>query len=326
MAEIIRVPARAAGLDWETDPASKERLDDRLLRDINRPDLLPLVQFVLEHLYEQRVRKDEADALAFEAYRALGTLDGAIDKVAEKALSLLGPAETVALPRLLRALVTYARPGSGGGGSAVAPVQAPRKIAAHDEASTRLVDALTEARILVSGHDQDNVPMIALAHQRVIEAWQQAQRIVAESEGLMRVRDDVEEARRRWVDSGCRRDLLIPVGLPLSEAENAASTLGDELPSDARGYIQRSGRAARLRQTLTAAAALVFLVVAGVAGGKWLEANAQRSLAEQKTVLAEAKSGEAAEQTALAEHRGLEAQHQRTPQKRTPRTQSLKRT
>jgi WD40 repeat protein len=311
MAEIVRGPARAAGLDWEADRASGERLDNRLLTDIDRPDLLPLVQFVLEQLYEQRERKDEADTLTFDAYSALGTLDGAIDKAAEKALSQLGPAEQAALPRLLRALVTYARPVSGGGKSAVALVQAARKTAAYDEASTRLVDALTEARILVSGNDQDKAPTIALAHQRVIEAWQRAEKIVGESEGLLRIRDEVEQARRRWIESGQRRDRLIPAGLPLSEAETVASTLGDELPAESRTYIERSGRAARLRQTLTAAAAIVFLVVAGVAGWQWSEADAQRNLAEQQKVLAEVKSKEAAEQTALAGRRGLEAQSQR---------------
>ena len=301
MAEIVRGPARAAGLNWETDPASMERLDDRLLTDIDRPDLLPLVQFVLEQLYEQRARKDETDTLTFDAYRALGTLNGAIDKAAEKALSQLGPAEQAALPRLLRALVTYARSTSGSGNSAVALIQAHRKIAAHDEASTRLVDALTEARILVSGNDQDKAPTIALAHQRVIEAWQRAQKVVAESEGLLRARDEVEEARRRWIDSGQQRDLLIPAGLPLSEAENAASTLGDELPAETRSYIQKSGRAARLRQTLTAVAAIAFLVVAGVAGWQWVEASAQRNLAEKQTVIAEGQRAETESQKQVAE-------------------------
>jgi hypothetical protein len=326
MAEIVRGPARAAGLTWETDPASMEQLDDRLLTDIDRPDLLPLVQFVLEQLYEQRVRKDETDTLTFDAYRALGTLDGAIDKAAEKALSQLGPAEQAALPRLLRALVTYARPTSGSGNSAVALIQAQRKIAAHDEASTRLVDALTEARILVSGNDQDKAPTIALAHQRVIEAWQRAEKIVAESEGLLRVRDNVVEAHRRWVDSGQRRDLLIPAGLPLSEAENVASTLGDELPADTSAFIQRSGRAARFRQTLTAAAAIVFLVVAGVAGWQWLEAKHNVKSQNNRRSWQKPNPRKRRSRRCWRSSGDWRRNTKKTPQKRTPRRRSLKKT
>jgi len=268
MAEVIRGPARAAGLKWETDPISKERLDERLLMDIDRPDLLPLVQFVLDRLYDQRVIVDERVTLTFEAYRALGKLDGAIDFAAEKALSVLGPAERAALPRLLRALVT-----SGGGKGAAALRQTPRAVAAHDAASMRLVEALIEARILVSGHDQSKAATIALAHQRVVEAWQGAHKIVTESERFLRIRDEVEDARCRWEDSGQRRDRLIPAGLPLSEAEDAAAKLQDELLSTTRAYVTKSGRAARLRQRLTATAAIVFLAVAAVAGFFWHHAD-----------------------------------------------------
>ena len=272
MAEVVRGPTRAAGLEWETDPISKERLDERLLNDVDRPDLLPLVQFVLDRLYEHRTANDETATLTFDAYRALGTLDGAIDMAAEKALSALGPAERDALPRLLRALVTY-----GGGKGVAALHQTPRTIAAHDEASTRLVDALIEARILVSGQDQDKAPTIALAHQRVIEAWKRARTIVAESESLLRVRDEVEDARRRWDESGQRRDRLIPAGLPLSEAENAATALKDELPIKTRTFVEKSGSAARLRQRLTAAAAVIFLGLAGLAGWQWKQAESARA-------------------------------------------------
>ncbi|MBR1138919.1 hypothetical protein JQ619_24435 [Bradyrhizobium denitrificans] len=314
MGEIVRGPAEAAGLDWEIDLASKERLDDRLLADIDRPDLLPLVQFVLEQLYEQRVQKDEKNILTFEAYRALGKLDGAIDKAAEKALSQLGPAEKSALPRLLRSLVTYARRAPGSSSSAVALVQAQRKIAAHDEASNHLVGALTEARILVSGNDPDKTPIVALAHQRVIEAWQNARRIVAENENLLRVREEVEDARLRWMESGQRRDRLIPPGLPLSEAENAMGMLSDEFLPATRAYIKKSGRAARVRQTLLGAAAIIFLFVAGVAafayhqaGQAAIEAEVQRDSADRATVEAKIAAKEAEFQRGLAESASREA-------------------
>ena len=61
-------PATTAGLEWETDPGSKERLDDRLLADIDRPDLLPLVEFVLERLFEQRVTHGDNMFLTFAAW------------------------------------------------------------------------------------------------------------------------------------------------------------------------------------------------------------------------------------------------------------------
>ena len=122
----------------------------------------------------------------------------------------------------------------GGDRGAVTLTQVPQSIAAHDAVSARLIDALVEARILISGQDQNQTPTVALAHQRVVEAWRSARKIVADSEGLLRNRDEVENARQRWELSGQRRDRLIAAGLPLSEAENAAMTLGDELPAATR--------------------------------------------------------------------------------------------
>ena len=70
--EIVRGPAIAAGLVYETDPKSGESLDDRLIRDVDRPDMLPLLQFALDFLFEQRVTADGADAARLQGLRHAG--------------------------------------------------------------------------------------------------------------------------------------------------------------------------------------------------------------------------------------------------------------
>ena len=64
-AEAVRGPARAAGLTWEADSTTKEPLDDRLIRDIDRPDLLALVGNQAVALVEKQ------DAKLFVAYSCL---------------------------------------------------------------------------------------------------------------------------------------------------------------------------------------------------------------------------------------------------------------
>ena len=122
---------------------------------------------------------------------------------------------------------------------------------------------------------------------------------------MLRIRDEVEDARQRWEESGQRRERLIAAGLPLSEAENAATTLGDELPAVTRAYVEKSGRAARLRQQLTAAAAAVFLAVAGMAGFEWNRASHAANEAQKQTQVAEgaldaARRNQSAALTALS--------------------------
>src|SRR5262249_27963517 len=173
-------------------------------------------------------------------YQALGTLNGAIDTAAEAALTPLGLPAVAALPRLLRSLVVHAAGSGGTAGATLALHQAPLAALAQDEATRGLVRALTDARILVSARDASDAPVVALAHQRVIEAWARARDVIAQSADLLRVRQEVEEACRRWETAGQRNDLLIRPGLALSEAEHAAAALGDELPAGARAPSLRN--------------------------------------------------------------------------------------
>jgi len=263
---------------------------------------------VLDRLFAQRAIQDGRVVLTHAAYQALGTLNGAIDTAAEAALAPLGLPAVAALPRLLRSLVVHAA-GSGGAASATLALrQAPLAALALDEATRGLVRALTDARILVSGRDASDAPVVALAHQRVIEAWARARDVIAQSADLLRVRQEVEEACRRWETAGLRNDLLIRPGLALSEAEHAAAELGDELPAGARAFVEKSTRAAKLRQRLTAIAAGVFLALAIGAGLLGFVAREQQGKAEQAAAEALAQSRRADAARALAEEQRKHAE------------------
>jgi len=262
IAEIVRGPAKAANLIYEADPETGERLDERLLRDADQADMLPLLQFTLNRLFEQRHTADGETRLTLAAYDALGGLSGAIDKEAERAMSALGEAERERLPRLLRQL---AAPTQHHAGAVDAVALTIRSVAfeavAHDAPAERLVRALIEARILLSSSGKD-VATIRLAHQRVLESWKRATEIVDANVDFYRIRQEVEDQLRRWLASGRNRDFLIPSGLPLAEAEDIGGRYADELSVETRGFIASSGKRARLRQRLTRAAAVLFAVLA----------------------------------------------------------------
>jgi tetratricopeptide (TPR) repeat protein len=269
LAEIVRAPAKAAELVYEVD-ASGRSLDERLLADAERADILPLVQFTLNRLFEERINADGEVRLTHAAYEAMGGIDGAIDYEAERALARLGEPELKALPRLLRELATPARSGADRGqGSGVAVPLAIRTVplerVAHDHPSERLVEALIDARILLTS-GEEHVRSVRVAHQRVLNSWRRARKIVAEHADFFRIREDVEDERRRWEAAGKARDLLIPRGLRLAEAESIQKRFSDEIPAATRAFIAVSGNRARLRQRLTTAAAVVFFGVAVAAG------------------------------------------------------------
>src|SRR5207248_9548289 len=72
--QMIRQPARAAGLGFEDDPRSGVPLDEVLRETAGRsPESLPLLEFALEELYK---RREPGGLLTYAAYRALGGLEG----------------------------------------------------------------------------------------------------------------------------------------------------------------------------------------------------------------------------------------------------------
>ena len=275
LAEIVRGPAAAADLVYETD-ASGRTLDERLLADADRADMLPLLQFTLDRLFEERVSADGRIQLTHAAYDKVGGIDGAIHTEAERALAGLGDAEVARLPRLLRGLATPARAGEGDGearGARRLTIRAaPLSSVAHDEPAARLVRALVNARILLSFAGGEGAT-IRIAHQRVLESWKRAQRVASDNADFYRIRDEVEDERRRWEASGRKRARLIPPGVQLAEAESIAERFKDEVPLETVAFIAASGDRARLRQRLTTAAAIVFLAIGLIAAYFGWQAN-----------------------------------------------------
>ncbi len=192
------------------------------------------------------------------------------------------------LPRLLRELATPSRSaGSDKEAGQASPLTiraVPFEQVAHNRLSERLVEALTGARILLTSGEQ-SVRSVRIAHQRVLSSWRRAREIVAEHADFFRIRAEVEEEQSRWEAAGKPRDLLIPRGLRLAEAESIQKRFSEEIAAPTRAFIALSGNRARLRQRLTTAAAAVFLGLAIVAGYLgWLSqrnAVAERAASEE---------------------------------------------
>lgn len=262
---IIQGPVEAAWLAFERRKG--HGLDEALVADTTGANVLPLLQFALERLYEaamQRLRaggRTVADqvrdglpvvTLTFDDYRALGAIDGAIDHQAEYAFADLRRESREALPRLIRTLST------AGEGEPVA-LTVPEPAVATDDSSQALVDALVEARILI----RDGTA-IRFAHERVLTAWKRAADMAQRAERFHRVRDSITRAMARWASEGRKTDLLLPSGVMLAEAEEVMRDYGEEL-RDLREFVAASSRRARRRQRVLALVAATFAGVAAAA-------------------------------------------------------------
>jgi WD40 repeat protein/class 3 adenylate cyclase len=273
IAQIIREPARAAGLQLEESP-TEGRLEDVLQQAaLADPGSLPLLEFVLDALFEAGREKR---LLTFADYRALGGLEGAIARRADEVVAALSTEVQDALPSILRAVTTI-RPDD----SAVAAAPASRNTFAHTPAQTALLDALIAARLLVSDENIAGQAVVRLAHEALVTRWPRARDLINADRHFLETRARLRVDAARWDLEDRNPDLLLPPGKRLAEGEELILSRREDVDHQIVQYVEASSSAQR------------------AAAEKEREADRRRIEAE------EAAKREHAERE--AERRGLEA-------------------
>jgi WD40 repeat protein len=332
--QLIREPAWAGGLRFE-QTRDGERLDD-VLRDeaVQDPSLLPLLEFMLNELYE---RRSERGRLTFEAYHALGGVKGALARRAESTYQAL-PAEVQAeFPAVFRQLVTISTL------SEETPTRRQAALAVFEPFAARLrfVRAFIDARLFVADHDDHGAAVVRVTHESLLSRWVRVQNWLADDRELLRIKGRVDAATARWNQEGRPGDLLLPAGTPLHEARRLLAA-GFELESAARELIEGSRRRAernrRLRQAALVALCLLslgmaaFAVYAGVQRSKAEQANqnldnANSALIKTNGELDQARiDADNKRQAAEASERQVSAEKQKTAEKATQLARALART
>lgn len=319
--QIIRLPAQAAGLSFESHPETRAGLDTVLREAAAGQDALPLLEFTLDELYRRDVDEHGRSVLTFESYDALGGLEGAIAGRAEAACAALGPDRAADVDGVLLALAGLDQ----GEGTTKAEDQAEdqatlRVVAGADLARTparaAVVEALVSARLLVSdaagaAPDAEGATTARLAHEALLRRWPRYKALLAREQAFLKARGRVMQALGVWLDQGRDPARLLPDGVALAEAENLLATRRDDLEAAAIGYIEASSKAARvrrdrrLRQTRMVAA--LMLLLAGLSLGLGLWALDQRDTALANGVEAERQREVAEQNAAEAGRQALEA-------------------
>jgi len=282
IAEMIRKPALAAGLRFQTHPESGLGLDSMLAEHAaSAPGVLPLLSFTLDALYTEDVQKRGGSELTFAQYDALGGLEGAIATRAEDVIAGLPEQTRGALARVLRALATV--------GDGEMPVARSMPLDAFPPGTDAraVVDAMVAARLLVASSDGDTAT-VRLAHEALISRWTRAKDQLAADRRDLQTRALVERQFTRWQQafgSGHQRHLLLR-DPDLANALDLQRRLGDELGTDIGAFIAQSHQRSRRRQQFAAAAAIVFGIIALAATGFGIMAYRAQQVANRETTRA----------------------------------------
>jgi WD40 repeat protein/class 3 adenylate cyclase len=285
IAQMIREPARAAGLRFEEDPDAG-RLDDLLQRGaVADPGSLPLLEFMLDALYQAGCARG---LLTFADYRALGGLEGAIARRADEVFEALPLTVQEALPAVLRALITVRDEAVGVRPALAADV-------ANTQAKATLVDALIAARLLVTDENVEGHAVIRLAHEALLSRWPRARDIAAANRSFLETRARLQADARRWLSGEGSPDLLLPPGVRLAEGEELLRSRREEVDDQIINYVNASAAAQREREESDRQAERRLIEAAEAAKRERLERQAERLAGE-----AERRSLAAAAATHLA--------------------------
>ncbi|MFZ5636159.1 MAG: hypothetical protein ACOY82_06180 [Pseudomonadota bacterium] len=265
---MIEGPCQAAGLELETDQHGRS-LRDIIEADTQGDGSLPMLQFVMQSLFEQACARREK-VLRLDDYDALGGAAGALGQVAEQALSSLGKEAGETLPQILRELTDFN------------PYSEKREVIARncsysslaiDEHAIALIDKFSspECRFLTI-FELDGEKYVRIAHESLLWNWERARALVERESRLFDIRSRITIEFNRWkkAPQKDKRALLLS-GLDMVEASELARQW--HLDAHLSDYIARSGRVNRSRVgfivTLSVSVAVLLFAFAIVAWTQW---------------------------------------------------------
>jgi len=288
---MIRLPAEAAGLRFEEDRETGQRLDDAL-HDVASvtPESLPLLEHVLSLLYDkQAMRRD--DLLRWSDYRELGELKGGLAKHAEAIFGTLGPDEQRAFPLVMRYLVTLGQGEEEVPNRRMVPyhdfVALERTDAEQKVGAKGFVDLFVKNRLLVADTDPQGEITVSIVHEALLREWQRVTDWLKQNREFLRMRDRLDGSMRQWKLMERHRDYLLPAGLPLAEADKLVNEFEDSLNREQLDYISASSaeqtRKRNLRNRIRNVVTVGFALLAIAAGGFAWVAESQKHEAERVT-------------------------------------------
>ncbi len=250
---MIRLPAEAAGLHFEQDRETGQRLEDALRDTASAtPESLPLLEHVLSLLYDQQSTRGD-DLLRWSDYRELGELKGALAKHAEAVFSTLGPDDQRAFPLVMRHLVTL--------GQGEEEVPNRRTVPYRDfvgsgetdrdqkAGAKGFVDLFIQKRLLVADTDPQGEVTVCVAHEALLREWQRVKEWLTENREFLRMRDRLDSSLKLWLSRGKQKDDLLEPGLHLAEGEKLVKDFGPSLSREQSDYVYASVAERNRRKT-----------------------------------------------------------------------------
>ena len=273
----ITEPAARAGLIVE-----KALVATIIAEAASRPAALPFVSHALWETWRRR----RGTGLFLSAYQAVGGLDGAVARSAERVYGELDEQHRRAARRILLRLTAL---GEG--------TEDTRRRVAHtelgdDAVTARVLERLAAARLVSIGEHT-----VEITHEALIRGWPTLREWLATDRESLRAHRRLTGAAADWATHGHDDAFLYRSSLLAGWAERDTDALNETerdflATSVAREAREHARRRRRLRATIAGLAAGMVTVslLALLAVAQTLEANAQRDLAIAASLAAQSRA------------------------------------
>jgi basic membrane lipoprotein Med (substrate-binding protein (PBP1-ABC) superfamily)/DNA-binding SARP family transcriptional activator len=235
-------PARRVGV--QVEPAV---LAEVVADAVGRPGALPLFQYTLTELFDQR----EGGTISLQAYRRLGGLHGALSRRAEAIYAALSPEQQEITEQVLLRLVT---PGEG--------TRDVRRRATASELTALDLDPVDTAdvlarfgrhRLLTFDRDPSSgEATVEVAHEALLEAWGRLRGWIDDHRADLRQLDHLNVAVAEWAASG-REDGYLLTGTRLDRYDAWSERTTLRLTAADRAYLETSRERRRAERERDAA-------------------------------------------------------------------------
>ena len=242
----IEEPAKKVGLTFEAG------LVDLILEQVgDEPGHLPLVEFVLRRLWEDR----QGGQLHHAAYKAMGELQGAIAQKAEALFSKLSDEDQRKVKQIFLRLV---RPGEG-----EADTRRRATLAEVGAEEHRLAKQLADERLLVTSQAAGSgEETIEVSHEALIRHWDRLKGWVDADRRFLLWQQRLRIVVDQYEENHKSADLLLR-GFPLTEALEWLKNKPDSFAQSERQFVTASKTQMLRHWWRSAAISLLALLVVG---------------------------------------------------------------
>ncbi len=219
--EVIEKPAHKLGVKFESG------LVERILDDIEaQPGNLPLLEFALTELWNQRTSKE----LTHKIYEQIGQVEGALARHADGKYKNLTEVEK---ERVRHIFIQLVRPGEG--------TEDTRRIAIKGELGEEnwsLVKQLADARLVVTSRNITEQETVEVVHEALIRNWGELRKWMNTDRVFRAWQERLRSAKELWEATNQDKDCLLR-GAALLEAEERLKERPKDLISE-KVFIEES--------------------------------------------------------------------------------------